>query len=377
MLSPKEFYDFLKKNDMNFFTGVPDSLLKNFCSYIIDNCNENNHIIAANEGNAISIGIGYHLSTNKIPLIYLQNSGLGNVINPLLSLADKDVYSIPMILLIGWRGVPGVKDEPQHKKQGRVMIDMLKSMEIPFEILSNEFPNEILLEKISAIIEISKNKLQPCVLIVKKDTFTNYKKNKIHASPHNMSREIIIENIIEMTTENDLFVTTTGITSREFYECMVRKNKDHGNNFYTVGGMGHANQIALSIAIQKKKNRVFCIDGDGSVIMHMGSLAIIGQQKCKNFKHIVFNNGCHESVGGQPTVGLDINLTEIAKASNYDGVISVDNFHDFKDNFKKVIASEGSVFFEIKIKADHRTDLGRPTTTPIDNKKAIMKSLKK
>ena len=377
MFSPKEFYDFLKKNDINFFTGVPDSLLKNFCSYIIDNCDENNHIIAANEGNAVALGIGYHLSTNKLPVVYLQNSGLGNIINPLLSLADKDVYSIPMILLIGWRGEPGVKDEPQHKKQGRVMIDMLITMEIPHEILLKDDTNETFFQKISKIINESKNNNKPCALVVQKGFFSEYKKIKNNEMNFEMNRETLIESIIEMTTEDDYFVTTTGVTSREFYECMIRKNKNHEKNFYTVGGMGHASQIALSIAIQKKENRVFCIDGDGSVIMHMGSLPIIGNQKCRNFKHIVFNNGCHESVGGQPTVGFNVNLTDIAKASNYDYVISVENTQDFKKYFEDAMVSKGSVFFEIKIKPSHRPDLGRPSTSPEDNKSAMMKSLTK
>ena len=287
MIDPKYFFNFLKENNITFFSGVPDSLLKDFCAYVTDHSNTDDHIIAANEGNALSIGIGYYLSTSMIPLIYMQNSGLGNTINPLLSLADSDVYSIPMLLLIGWRGGPGIEDEPQHKKQGRITTELLDTMEIPYEVLDpNISANEVkkMIKKITKLIEIDK---KPYALLVKKGSFSKYKLETVKDFNQPFYREEAIETILRELGKNDIVIATTGVTSRELFELRKKLGQGHQRDFLTVGGMGHANQIALGIALQKKDQQVFCLDGDGALLMHMGSMAINGSMNCSNYKHIV------------------------------------------------------------------------------------------
>ena len=377
MIKPKIFFEHLKREGVDFFTGVPDSLLKDLCFYISDNSKENNHIIAANEGSALSISIGYHLSTNKVPAIYLQNSGLGNLINPLLSLADKDVYSIPMLLIIGWRGKPGLKDEPQHKKTGRVMLDMLKSMKIPYKIISKLNKPEKIKDIVTDAINRTRKSNSPIVLIVEKATFEKYNLKKISEANYPLVREKAIGLVMNHVGDKDVIIATTGFTSRELYEYRKNNNQDHSRDFLTVGGMGHANQIALGIALQKKKKSVYCFDGDGSMIMHMGSLTTNGALKCNNLKHIVFNNGSHESVGGQPTTAHKFNMKDIAKSMGYDYVLTVKNEKQLKAAILKINKYKGTSFLEIMISNGTRSDLGRPKSTPLENKKSLMSFLKK
>ena len=377
MLNSKKIFDYLFEKEIKFYTGVPDSLLKNFCSYITDHTDKSNHIIAANEGNALSLGIGYHLSTNKIPLVYMQNSGLGNIINPLLSLADNDVYSTQALLMIGWRGEPGVKDEPQHKKQGRITLDLLDTMEVPYEVLSADDTEQTAIEKISSIINLIKEHGKVSALIVKKNTFEKYSLNKKMKTSYDMYREDAIKIIIDELTNKDIFISTTGVTSRELFEYREELGQSHENDFYTVGGMGHASQIALGVALQNKKNEVYCLDGDGALLMHMGSAAIVAQQNCDNYKHILFNNGAHDSVGGQPTVGFEIDFQSIAKSCGYKNVLYADNRNDLKKSLEKIKGLDSCCFLEIKVNKGFRANLGRPTTSPIDNKKSFMSFLKK
>ena len=376
MIKPKIFFEHLKKKGVDFFTGVPDSLLKDLCFYISDYSKTNNHIIAANEGSALSISIGYHLSTNKVPAIYLQNSGLGNLINPLLSLADKDVYSIPMLLIIGWRGKPGVKDEPQHKKTGRVMLDMLKAMKIPYKIINKLNKPERIKDIITNSINQTRKSNSPVALIVEKETFDKYNLKNINESSYPLVREKAIELIMSHVGDKDVIISTTGFASRELYEYRKNNNQDHSRDFLTVGGMGHANQIALGIALQKKKQSVYCFDGDGSMIMHMGSLTTNGALKCNNLKHIVFNNGSHESVGGQPTTAHKFNMKNIAKSMGYDYVLTAKNEKQLKEAILKVKKYKGTSFLEVMISNGTRSDLGRPKSTPLENKKSLMNFLK-
>ena len=376
MINTASFFQCLIKNDITFYSGVPDSLLKNICAYISDYADSKNHIIAANEGNALAIGIGYHLATGKLPLIYMQNSGLGNIVNPLLSLSDPEVYSIPMLLMIGWRGQPGIKDEPQHKKQGKVTIEMLEMMEVPYQILSNDTTNDQAKEIIyKASKEALKNNT-PYAIVVKKDSFSQYRINEKKIGNYELSREDAIKAIVKNLDDNDIIISTTGVTSRELFEYREELKQGHEKDFLTVGGMGHANQIALGIAIQKPNRRVFCFDGDGATLMHMGSLAINGSIKCKNLKHIVFNNGAHDSVGGQPTVGFNVDLQSIAKACGYNLVMEAKTNVEIKkclDNLKKF---DDKVFLEIKVKKGFRCDLSRPTISPKKNKQFLMKFVK-
>ena len=376
MLNPELFFNILKKENINFFSGVPDSFLVNICNYISDNTTEDNHIIAANEGNALSIGIGYHLATNNLPLIYMQNSGLGNIVNPLLSLADQDVYSIPMLLMIGWRGEPNIKDEPQHKKQGRVTEELLESLEIPFSILSSETSEKEVSQIVHKAVSFSRVNNTSYALLVKKDTYAKYALKTHFQYDYALYREEAIRLVVNSLSDLDIVVSTTGFTSRELFEYREVLGQDHKRDFLSIGGMGHSNQIALGIALQKPNRLVYCLDGDGSILMHMGSLAISANSNCNNLKHIVFNNGCHDSVGGQPTVALKIKLKSIAAAMGYDKVIQASSESEIQSALKELQKFNGKVFLEILVKKGSRSDLGRPTIAPHESKKAFMEFIK-
>ena len=373
MISSEFFFNACKDEGVDFFSGVPDSLLKNICSYITDNTPSENHIIAANEGNALAIGVGYHLSTGKVPLIYMQNSGLGNVINPLLSLADQDVYSVPLLMMIGWRGEPGVKDEPQHKKQGRVTVALLEAMEIPYKVLTADSNIEEAEVALKAMLSIAKKENKPCALLIKKGFFEDYKFQSDILYERPLYREQAIEIIVNNLNEPDIVVSTTGVASRELFEYREKLKSGHERDFLTVGGMGHVSQIALGIALQKKNRQVYCLDGDGSLIMHMGTLAINASMNCRNFKHIVFNNSAHDSVGGQPTVGDRIDIASIASNVGYQWVKMVSEESEIRLALNEMADVDTPALLEIQVKKGFRKDLGRPTTTPIQNKEIFMK----
>jgi phosphonopyruvate decarboxylase len=375
MISPKNFYELLIKKEIKFFTGVPDSLLKDFCAYIVDNTDKKNNIIAANEGGAIALAAGYHLSSRKIGLVYMQNSGQGNSINPLVSLTDSDVYSIPMLLLIGWRGEPGKEDEPQHVKQGKITLELLNTLEIPYEVIPDSI--EDAKNSLDKAINYMKNNNAPFALVVKKNTFEKYDlKNKVKTS-FDLNREEAMKLIVNNLDSQNIIISTTGKISRELFEYREELGQEHKTDFLTVGSMGHSSQIALGIALQKQDKQIYCFDGDGSVIMHMGSLAIIGQQAPKNFKHIIFNNGAHDSVGGQPTVGFEINLQSIAKDCGYKTTLKAESKLEVIEKINLIKSVEGPAFLEIKVNKGARKDLGRPTKSSKENKKDFMGFLEK
>ncbi len=374
MINCKELYNLLTSNGIDFFTGVPDSLLKDFCAYVTDNCDSKKNIITANEGGAIALASGYHLATGKIGLVYMQNSGEGNAVNPLTSLADPEVYSIPLLMLIGWRGEPGKKDEPQHIKQGKVTLPLLETLGIPFEVLPDSLENaQKSLQKAIASI---KEKNMPYALVIRKGTFEPYKSNSTVTTNFALDRENALKLVVDQLDEKDIIVSTTGKTSRELFEYRELLKQDHNKEFLTVGSMGHSSQIALGIALQKPQRQVYCFDGDGAVIMHMGSLAIIAQLKPANFKHIIFNNGVHDSVGGQPTAGFNIDIPGIAKANGYALTLKAETAEEIIQGMKSMKDAQGPVLLEIKVNKGSRKDLGRPTTTPIENKNAFMQFLK-
>lgn len=375
MITPQFFIGTLKKHGIEFFAGVPDSLLKNICAYISDNLDDKHNIITANEGGAIGLAAGYHLATGKIPVVYMQNSGEGNVINPLASLTDKEVYNIPVLLVIGWRGRPGVHDEPQHVKQGKVTLQLLDTMGIKYEVLSKDESEAA--QQIATAENYMRSTNEVFALVVEKDTFDTYKlqKNEVRKE-YPMSREEAIQTVAGALKAKDVIVSTTGMISRELFEYRAAKNQSHEKDFLTVGSMGHASQIALGIALEKTDRKVWCFDGDGAAIMHMGSMAIVGQMKPKNYVHVVFNNGAHDSVGGQPTVGLKINLPQIAKSCGYEYVFNVESENALADILQQIQTIEGLVFMQVCVRKGNRKDLGRPTTTPIQNKEALMTFLK-
>lgn len=377
MVEVKEFYNELLNNDISFFTGVPDSLLKSFCAYIKDNVSSEKNIVSANEGNAIGLASGYYLGTRKIALVYMQNSGVGNAMNPLTSLADKLVYSIPMLLVIGWRGEPNQKDEPQHKKQGLITTETLEMLGIKYEILDETTSNDVMRSKVKKAYSYMKENNEPYALVIKKNTFDEYKLKNNTIFDFEMTREDAIEIVVSKMKENSAIVSTTGMASRELFELREKHKENHNKDFLTVGSMGHASQIALGIALSNKDKDVYCIDGDGALLMHLGGLAIIGNAEPKNFRHILINNGAHDSVGGQETVGFKIDILAIAKACGYKEYYSCSSKVELLNLSEKITTIEGPVLLEIKVKKGARKDLGRPTTTPIENKEVFMKFLDK
>eukprot|EP00758_Cryptobia_borreli_P004602 Tbor_TRINITY_DN4479_c0_g3::TRINITY_DN4479_c0_g3_i1::g.7901::m.7901/K09459/E4.1.1.82; phosphonopyruvate decarboxylase len=383
--APAALFQQLNSNKITNFYGVPDSLLKDFCAFVTDNAPTNRHVITANEGAAASMACGYHLATGNIPCIYMQNSGYGNTINPILSLSHQQVYSIPMLMLIGWRGDPtGKKDEPQHIAQGRLQEECLKACEVPYSVLE-PVQEDVDTEKVmSDIIGKAKAHFDTCkspyAILIKRDTFEGYKLQSKASDIGTMTREEAIEEILTNIGEKDIVVSTTGMPSREVFEVRAKGKQGHHRDFLTVGSMGHCSAIAAGIAMEKPDRNVFIIDGDGAYIMHMGTIAINGGLTSslghlKNLKHIVVNNGAHDSVGGQPTCAA-INVGWITKTAQVLGYTAVsDKPITAKEEVKDAVrdmSSSGMKFLEVLVKKGNRADIGRPTTTPIQNKEAFM-----
>ena len=373
MITPSLLFDALSLNGVSFFAGVPDSLLKSFCAYIIDHSDEKHHIIAANEGNAIGLAAGYHLATGKIPVVYMQNSGLGNAANPLISLMDKDVYHMPVLLVIGWRGEPGKHDEPQHVKQGKITLPLLDAMQIRHEVLTDE--PTALVPQLNRVFEDLRTNREPFALVVKKNTFEPYALEKKVSSGWTLPRERALQLLTSQLGKDDVIVSTTGMISRELYEYREQRQEGHAHDFLTVGSMGHASQIALGVSLFKPERRVFCFDGDGASLMHLGSWAITGANAGANYYHIVFNNSAHDSVGGQPTVGSAVDLPAIAKACGYRTALSVKTEEELTKTIGNFDRLATPLLLEIKVAKGARKDLGRPTTTPVQNKQELMKLL--
>lgn len=368
MIEPKAFFEALESRDVGMFTGVPDSLLSSFCAYVDDVAPEGRHVIAANEGNAVALAMGHHLATGKVSVVYMQNSGLGNTINPLTSLADAEVYRVPMLLVIGWRGEPGVPDEPQHVKQGRITPVQLELLDIPsFELTAASD----VATTVAAAFEAIERTGAPVALLVRKNAFAKYKTRRAGAKLSSMLREHALSHILDLASPDDLVVSTTGKTSRELFELRAARSEPQ-RDFLTVGGMGHTSSIALGVALGRPDRRVVCIDGDGSALMHMGALPIIGSLAPANLVHVLLNNAAHESVGGQPTVADRVDFKAIALASGYKAYHVADSAENLKDAWQAAIANGGPVMIEVRIDTGSRADLGRPTSTPEQNKSSFM-----
>ena len=373
MIQPKEFFDNLISEGISFFSGVPDSLLKNFCAYVTDHVDDRHHVIAANEGGAVALASGYYLATGNYALVYMQNSGLGNATNPLVSLADPEVYSIPMLLMIGWRGEPGIHDEPQHVKQGRVTLGLLEAMEIPYLVLDGNTRDWRGL--VRSLCDQMRDHERPVAIVVRTDTFDDYKMGTIDDDSSLLTREEAISIVVERIGDNDIVVSTTGKTSRELFEVRERYSQGHDRDFLTVGSMGHSSQIALGIALQKPNYRVICLDGDGAVLMHAGALAIVGQKAPPNFVHIVINNESHDSVGGQPTASPNVDYVDFAQAMGYRNALRAATSKEIESALAQLLDSEGPSLLEIKTRKGSRQDLGRPTITPLENRNELMRRL--
>ena len=358
----------------DFYTGVPDSQLKPLCNYLMNTygIDPKHHIIAANEGNCTALAAGYYLATRKIPVIYMQNSGEGNIINPVASLLNDKVYSIPAVFIIGWRGEPGVHDEPQHIYQGEVTIKLLDDMGIKSFVIGQDTTVdevELAMNDFKSELEAGKD----IAFVIRKGSLT-YDKNVDYKNNNSMLREDIIKHIVEFTNE-DPIVSTTGKASRELFETRVANDQSHKYDFLTVGSMGHSSSIALGIAINKPNKKIWCVDGDGAVLMHMGAMAVIGANSPKNLVHIVINNGAHETVGGMPTVANSIDLVGIAKACGYPYSVKVNSFEHLDSELSAARERDALSFIEVACSIGAREDLGRPTTTARENKDNFMNYL--
>ncbi len=360
----------------DFFTGVPDSQLKALCDYLMDRygIDPKYHVIAANEGNCTALAAGYHLATGKVPVVYMQNSGEGNIINPVASLLNDKVYAIPCVFIVGWRGEPGVHDEPQHIYQGEVTVKLLEDMDIKSFIIGKDTTEA----ELASVMEDYKKVLaegKQVAFVVRKGALEFDGKVK-YSNSNTMVREEIIRKITEVTGE-DAIVSTTGKASRELFEIREANGQSHGYDFLTVGSMGHSSSIALGIALQKSEKKIWIVDGDGAVLMHMGSMALLGANAPKNVVHIVINNGAHETVGGMPTVAEKIDLVKIAEGCGYNKAVCVDNFEALERALNEAKEYEGLSLIEVKCSIGARADLGRPTTTAKENKECFMRELMK
>lgn len=357
-----------------FYTGVPDSQLKALCNYLINTYGTDpmHHIIAANEGNCAAIAAGYHLATGKIPVVYMQNSGEGNIINPAASLLNDKVYAIPVIFVVGWRGEPGVHDEPQHIYQGEVTVKLLEDMGIASFVVTKDTTEEELRD-IMEEYRLQLEKGGDVAFVISKGALT-YDEKIEYKNDNTMMREEIIRHIVNQA-EDDMIVSTTGKASRELFEIREAMGQDHGHDFLTVGSMGHSSSIALGIALNRKDKRIWCIDGDGAILMHMGAMAVIGANKPENMIHIVINNSAHETVGGMPTVAGSIDLPAIALACGYPNATSAGSFAELDKALSTAKERSELSFIEVKCAIGARDNLGRPTTTPIENKEAFINQL--
>lgn len=357
--------------DSDFYTGVPDSQLKALCDFLMQcyGIDPKRHIIAANEGNCTALAAGYHLATGKVPVVYMQNSGEGNIINPVASLLNDKVYAIPCIFIIGWRGEPGLHDEPQHIYQGEITVKLLEDMDIQSFVISKETTDE----EVAGIMQTFRSVLatgKSVAFVIRKGALS-YDGKGMYDNENKMLREDIVKHIVKVSGD-DPIISTTGKASRELYEIREANGQGHQYDFLTVGSMGHSSSIALGIAINKPETKVWCVDGDGAALMHMGAMAVIGANSPDNLIHVIINNGAHETVGGMPTVAGEIDLTGIAKACGYPHVVCADNFEDLDKELAEAKQREGLSLIEVKCSIGARDDLGRPKTTAIENKQNFM-----
>ena len=374
MVEPSVFVDALLANGVDFFTGVPDSLLKDFCACVADRMERPGHVVAANEGGAVALAVGHHLATGRPALVYMQNSGQGNAVNPLLSLADPEVFGIPLVLLVGWRGEPGTDDEPQHVKQGKVTLDLFRAIGVPHAILSDDAAGARAC--VDHAVRTARASSGPFAIVVRANTFGAYKQRKKNSEVYELNREGALKVVVPALADSTVVVSTTGKMSRELFELREQTGASHRADFRTVGSMGHASQIALGLALGRPECRVCCLDGDGALIMHLGALAIIGVEKPANLTHIIINNGAHDSVGGQPTAGFEIDLAAVARACGYRTTLVARTTTEIQTALETVKQSEGPALLEIRVNVGARADLGRPSATPAANKAELMEYLR-
>jgi len=375
MIKCEEFFEILKSNDFTFFTGIPDSTFKDWMKYLADKDGKGlKNVVACNECEAIAIASGYHLATNKIGIVYMQNSGFGKTINPITSLCDPEVYSIPVLLMIGWRGEPGESDAPQHKKMGKIMLPLLDTLQIPYSILNPDL--ELIKKEIKRAIEYLKNKNGPYALIFRRNFFQFYDMKKKTLNNYSLTTKEAIELIMSnLTNDEVVIVSTTGYISRKLFEYRESGKKEHYKSFYNIGSMGCAGSIGLGIALQKPDKRIIILDGDGSAIMQMGTFTTIGKYSPTNLVHIILDNEAHESTGGQPTNSPNVKFIDIALASNYKLAILIKSKEKLLEALETIKNHKGPIAILIKTKVSSDSDLKRPERLPKEYKKEFMKYL--
>jgi len=374
MAEISHFFDLLQKTGVSFVTGVPDSLLKPVCDFIQDRIPPDRHVVAANEGCAVALAAGHYLGTGNPGLVYMQNSGLGNATNPLTSLADREVYGIPMLLLIGWRGRPGFKDEPQHVKQGRITCGLLDVLEVPYCTLSDRHAD--LDKEYAKIVRVMLGENRPVAMVVSKGVFAEYKtQSPIPREKDFITREEAIRTVLDAVDNRASIVSTTGKASRELYELREARGEGHDRDFLSVGSMGLASQIAAGLAVARPNHQVVCIDGDGAFLMHMGGATTIGPLGLSNYIHVVLNNGAYDSVGGQPTMGLAVDIAGIARSCGYRDTSRVSDVSQLGEALNRSMTTVGPVLIEVRVAKGARSDLGRPRTSPRENRDAFMRGM--
>lgn len=355
MVNQEQLFKSLENNGIGFFTGVPDSLLNDFCLYLCSHYGNDRHIMAANEGNAIAIAAGHYIATGNISVVYMQNSGIGNATNPLLSLTHETVYGIPMILVIGWRGDPAVKDHAQHKKQGELTPVLMKDMDIPYDILDDD---DTVIDKFKWAADKAQEILAPVALIAKKGILTQKEKHQDYPESTLMNREEAISAVIDVFGSDAVYLATTGRATRELHEQLKLHGIAQGHEFLNVGSMGHVSSVALGLAIACPDKMIVVFDGDAAAVMHLGSLATIGRYQPKNLIHIVLNNGVNESVGGQPSAGYTVNLTEMADSCGYQTIGHyVKVMEDLQTALRGVQDSMKPYFLDIHVRQGIRKDI--------------------
>ena len=355
MIKVEALINLLKKNKSNFFTGVPDSILKEL-SYSLQSKNYKNHIIATNEGSAVSLGIGKYLSTKQIPVIYMQNSGLSNALNPLISIAHEKVYSIPLILIIGWRGSPRLKDEPQHNVKGKITKQILTLLNIKYTILRTNSD----LKKFDKQVKIAKKNNSIVACLIEQGTLKKREKINKKKDFYNLNKEVFLKTLLESLPKKTKIISSTGYNSRELMYLRKKHQVQNSKDFYMVGGMGHTASVALGYSLSNK-NKTICIDGDGSFLMHLGSIKTAGTFAKKNFKYVLLNNNIHDSVGGQITHSNKIDFEKLSKSLGFKKFYSIKNKKNLKKNIKKFLSSNYLSFLEVKVANSKIKNLPRPS----------------
>ena len=365
------FLDVLVRRGITFFAGVPDSLLSAFCDEIVRRYGafNSNHVVTHNEGGAVALASGHHLASGKIPCVYMQNSGIGNALNPAVSLTHPKVYGIPVLYVIGWRGAPGTHDEPQHVFQGEITLKLLADMGIDHYIIDKDTSIQNV-ENAFEGFDMLFAQGNSAAFVVKNGALCG--SGHSYRNSYSLNREHAIGIVLE-ASGGDPVVATTGKISRELFGIRKHRAEGHERDFLTVGSMGHSIMIALGISMEQPKRRVWCLDGDGAVLMHMGSLAIVGSLAPSNLIHVVFNNTAHETVGGLPTAFETLDIETGALASGYRHAYSVADEESLRDVMEQVISQSGPSFVEVRVAIGSRPDLGRPTTQPQESKNAFMR----